>query len=112
MGYRLHYAQHYHPSWQGGYFNWDIDKWEDLFCEKFYPNGWRSENEDMYEVQRIDVQKYVDELKKLPAEDFNEFFPNDFTDKQQPNGYTNKQVIEILEEILLSDDDTIRLECF
>lgn len=111
MGYRLHYAQRYAPEWEGGYFNWDMDKWEDLFFARFNENGWKDENSDIFEVFRGDLEEYIKEIEGNP-EDFNEFFPNDDSDKQQPNGYTNAQIIEVLREILTSDDDNIRLECF
>ena len=110
MGYRLHFAKHYAPKWEGGYFNWDLEKWQDLFYSKFYENGWKSEYEDIYEVDRKDVQDYIDEIKELFPEDKNEFFPDEKDEKD--SGYTNKQIIEILEDILTSEDDLIRLECF
>jgi hypothetical protein len=107
MGYRLYYAQHYDPDWQGGYFNRDFDAWERLFDEKFAENGWHAENADIFEVSRADLQGYVNDLKELPASDQNEFFGNE---KDPSEGYTNEQIIEILEEILTSDDDTIHIE--
>lgn len=110
MGMRLHYAQHYAPEWKGGYFNWDSERWDDLFHSKFYENGWAKEDMSEYEVFRGDIKDYIKEIRRLPADDFNEFFPND--DKYQTNGYTNEQVIEVLEELLLSDDEHIRLEWF
>lgn len=106
MGYRLYFAQHYAPDWKGGYFNHNFDNWELLFDAKFAENGWRAESEDQFEVERADVKAYVEELKKLLYGDINEFFPKDSED----SGYTNAQIIELLEQILTSDDDTIRIE--
>ena len=110
MGMRLHFAQHYDPQWQGGYFNWGGEQWDELFYAKFEENGWRSEDESYYEIQREDVKEYIADLKKLPGDDKNEFFPDE--EGHSNSGYTNDQIIYILEEILTSDDDNIRLEFF
>lgn len=112
MGYRLHYAQHYDPAWEGGFFNRDLDKWDNLFHERFEFNGWKEEGQDDYQVLRADVQDYVNELQGKDPEAFNQYFTNDDADKDQPNGYTNAQIIEVLESILTSDDDDIHLTCF
>lgn len=109
MGYRLHYAQHYDPKWEGGYFNWDQEKWHNLFMAKFYDNGWTNEENTEYEVERDDVKAYIKELHDEDPNKKNEFFPD--TDGPD-SGYTNEQVVEILEEILTSDDDSIRIEWF
>lgn len=110
MGYRVHYAQHYAPEWKGGYFNWNIEQWNDLFFARFSEGGWKDEHSDIYEVFRGDVEAYVKELKELKPEDKNEYFPDV---AGEPNsGYTNQEIINILEEILTSDDEYIRLECF
>ncbi len=110
MGMRLHYAQHYAPQWEGGYFNWDADKWDALFRAKFRDNGWSNEDETEYEVDRQDILAYIEELHDEKPEAKNEFFHDD---EGEPNsGYTNEQIVQILEEILTSEDDTIRLEFF
>ena len=38
MGYRLHYAQHYAPQWEGGYFNWASDKFAEMVRGEFGEN--------------------------------------------------------------------------
>lgn len=109
MGYRLHYAKHYAPQWEGGYFNWKVEQWDNLFFEKFYQNGWKAENADEYEAQRSDIEAYIKELKELKPSDANEFFPGHNAD----NRYTNKEVIEVLEQILeRCEDDSIHMEWF
>lgn len=107
MGYRLYFAQHYDPDWKGGFFNRDFDGWENLFDTKFAENGWRAEGADIFEVDRSDLQGYVNDLKEMPASAQNEFFGNEDSPSE---GYTNEQIIEVLEEILTSDDDMIRIE--
>lgn len=104
MGYRLHYAQHYAPKWEGGYFNWKSEEFAQLFHDKFEENGWINDAEDEAEVYRPDVEKYIQELLKKPQE-INEYFDGD-------EGYTNTEVAEAFTEILKSDDDNIRLEWF
>ncbi len=101
MGSRLHYAQHYNPEFKGGFFNRDHAAWEKLFMDKFAENGFNDEQNE-YEVERTDLQAYVDELKLLPDQHKNEYFTD----------YTNEMIIQQLEEVLTSDDDTIHIEWF
>jgi hypothetical protein len=110
MGYRLYFAQHFNPDWKGGFLNRDFDKWDVLFYEKFSDNGYKDEDSSIYDIERKDVENYIEELKTLPSNDKNKFFQDD--DDEPDSGYTNAQVIEILETILTSDDDTIRIEWF
>lgn len=108
MGYRLHFAQHYAPEFKGGAFNQRSEEWNDLFFAKFDENGWTNDENSEFEVLRSDVTAYIEELKKLPQDDTNEYFPKHGSETK----YSNKDVIGILEDILTSDDDTIRLEWF
>jgi len=101
MGFRLHYAQHYAPEMKGGHFNRDESAWENLYNDRFAENGWHEESIWTYEVEREDLQAYVDEIKKSP-EAINEYFTD----------YNNRLVAEKLDEVLTSDDDTIRIEWY
>jgi hypothetical protein len=101
MGYRLHYAQHYNPNWQGGFFGGMPNEWDALFHAKLEEDGWKAEYSDEYEVSRDVLYKYIETLHDNPDEK-NEFFKE----------LTNKEVMDILSEFMKSDDEYIRIEWF
>lgn len=104
MGYRLHYAKHYDPDWRGGFFSGeDASQFENLYFDKFSGNGWSSENEDIFEIDRIDMKVYADSLKKLDPSRKNKYMTD----------YTNAELAQILEDILEgTEDEIIRIEWF
>lgn len=104
MGYRLHYAQHFEPNWQGGYFNWKSNLFADLVRAEF-ETAWYNDDESEFELERDDIVAYVKKLGKNPNAK-NKFLSN--TD----DPVTNKEMIEVFNEILKSDDNSIRLEWF
>lgn len=108
MGYRLHYAKHFDPQWQGGLFNHDSEKWSELFYAKFNENGWINDEGDQCEVYRADLESYIAELAKLKPNAKNEFFAG-----ADGASYTNKELATELQEILNgSEDEYIRMEWF
>lgn len=102
MGARLHYAQHFDPDWQGGFFNRDQQAWDNLFEDKFVENGWRDgKNTAHYAVDRNDLVDYLASLD-LERDVHNEYFED----------YTNEQVIDLLTQVLTSDDDLIHVSWY
>lgn len=103
MGYRLHYAKHFAPDWQGGYFSGgEVDAFERLYYSRFAENGWMNEHEDQCEIDRDDIARYILHLKKLKPENKNYYMKD----------YTNAEFIEIMEDLLNSEDEMIRMEWF
>lgn len=103
MGARLHYAQHFDPDWQGGFFNRDLDAWDKLYEDKFVENGWRDENNlSHYAVARHDLVDYLSQLEYDGVGEMNEYFTD----------YTNQQVIDLLTQVLTSDDDLIHVSWY
>lgn len=107
MGYRLHYAQHYEPKWEGGYFNWKSEEFAQLVYTEFEASFWLNEDNSGCELERADIEKYIEKLLKDPNS-VNPYFDSVSIE----DCYTNKEVAEAFTEILKSDDNTIHMEWF
>jgi hypothetical protein len=105
MGYRLHYAKKYQVEWDGGYFNWQTDAFSKFVADKFSDSGWFSEDEASAELDKVDIEAYIEALEKLKPERNNKYF----------SGYTNVQVWQVFTEILNNsdpDNESVRLEWY
>lgn len=102
MGIRLHYAKHYEPEWSGGYFNWEHERFDELVEKEFTNYCNQSDDGSIIEIHRRDISQYVDRLSKLDQTAMHDIFID----------MTNEQIKHIMEEILTSEDDYIRMEWF
>jgi hypothetical protein len=101
MGYRLHYGKKYQVEWSGGFFNRCSEVW-DNFLEIEFGDYWVDENQCEYEISKQQVENYIEKIEELGLERKNEYFGE----------YTNREIAEILTEILLnadSENEYIRL---
>ena len=94
MGYRLHYATTYQIEYGGGYFNHKTEINELLVekCDATY-NEITPECSDHLEVDRVDLEKLVLDIKNNPKE-FEEYLATKGWD------YTLDDFVEIFEEMI------------
>ena len=94
MGYRLHYAKKYQIEWDGGFLGRYSQEW-DKFIENVFNDYWVDENQIEYAINKQELKDYIDFIEELGLERKNEYFDE----------YTNREIAEILTEILLNADN-------